>query len=640
MRLKSIRLQNIRSFLDATIEFPESGLVLIQGRDADSGESSGAGKTSVLLGIAFALDLLPEGFSAKDLQSWNTDKSMQVDLVLDDDGKDVLLRRGKVTSVDFGHKKVEGASSYPGALKELFKMPSEIISALTYRNQDASGFFLSMGPTAKVEFLTKVLGLEAIEAAVKEAQDKIKTLEESLSTQHVFLSSAVTRKEAAVAEEVPPDIDLALLKAALDVDDQNKTSIVDKIAETERQVSEIRSLTKKERQADIAHHVTKIEQARAFLTKLRSEDNARLKEVREVENRDRQALQRVTLALQRLETQDSKVAQLKRELGKLEVGQCPTCERDWDLAEGKRSAIQAQISSLEVEAQGKVVYTKQKKELEAQLSSQPAWEPNPKIEQLREIEAKLSEELKWLDRPPVIPQELSDRLMSLRSDLSRAEAKRNSSYTNLQVAQTNLKSRQALIVRKQKSIETTSKEVAELEEKILRITKDCNAEKDFVAAMGRGGFLGLVFEEVLREIAAETNKRLGSLANVSRASVSFTTETEKGARKIQAWVDIGGHRAKLKAGPSGGQQTSLDQIADLAVVSVITRRVGGKVPQWMALDEIFNGQGRVTKEAALEVLQEFARDRLVLVIDHSSELAECFDKSIDIVYKSGVSSVA
>jgi DNA repair exonuclease SbcCD ATPase subunit len=58
------------------------------------------------------------------------------------------------------------------------------------------------------------------------------------------------------------------------------------------------------------------------------------------------------------------------------------------------------------------------------------------------------------------------------------------------------------------------------------------------------------------------------------------------------------------------------------------------------LDESFNGQGNVTKEANMEVLREYAQEKLVVVIDHNSEFKEMFTQFIDVVYKDGRSEIA
>ena len=81
--LKSLSLAGFRSFVEqATVEFPESGLVLVRGTNTDSsGVSSGSGKSSLLLGISYALGYCP--FPATELQSWYGDNDLSVTAVFD-----------------------------------------------------------------------------------------------------------------------------------------------------------------------------------------------------------------------------------------------------------------------------------------------------------------------------------------------------------------------------------------------------------------------------------------------------------------------------------------------------------------------------------------------------------------------------
>ncbi len=60
MRILGVRLKNIRSYVDKTIVFPRSGVTVIYG-------DNGSGKTSILLGINFALFGQPPGQRGSDL---------------------------------------------------------------------------------------------------------------------------------------------------------------------------------------------------------------------------------------------------------------------------------------------------------------------------------------------------------------------------------------------------------------------------------------------------------------------------------------------------------------------------------------------------------------------------------------------
>jgi DNA repair exonuclease SbcCD ATPase subunit len=55
------------------------------------------------------------------------------------------------------------------------------------------------------------------------------------------------------------------------------------------------------------------------------------------------------------------------------------------------------------------------------------------------------------------------------------------------------------------------------------------------------------------------------------------------------------------------------------------------------LDEVFNGQPPATKEAALEILQQFAQNSLVIVIDHSNDFQQLFNNILEVKINNGIS---
>jgi DNA repair exonuclease SbcCD ATPase subunit len=161
--------------------------------------------------------------------------------------------------------------------------------------------------------------------------------------------------------------------------------------------------------------------------------------------------------------------------------------------------------------------------------------------------------------------------------------------------------------------------------------------------VGRDGFLGSIFDEVLVEISSETNKILSSIPNTSHMTLNLRSErlTQKGTieKGIVPVIAIGGHEAPFESGCSGGMRSAVELAVDLAVATVISRRTG-VVPGWLVLDECFEGLGVCEKEACLQILGSYADDKLILVVDHSSETKEAFSQFIDVEYRDGVSMFA
>ena len=126
MRLKKITLNNIRSYESQEINFPEGSTLL-------SGDI-GSGKTSILLGIEFALFGLQPGQRGGSLLRNGTSEGGVV-LYLDIDGREVIIERkmkkGKTISQDYcsitiaGEKKEMSVTGLKDRVLEILSYPKE-----------------------------------------------------------------------------------------------------------------------------------------------------------------------------------------------------------------------------------------------------------------------------------------------------------------------------------------------------------------------------------------------------------------------------------------------------------------------------------------------------------------------------------
>jgi ABC-type lipoprotein export system ATPase subunit len=157
------------------------------------------------------------------------------------------------------------------------------------------------------------------------------------------------------------------------------------------------------------------------------------------------------------------------------------------------------------------------------------------------------------------------------------------------------------------------------------------------------GFMTAIFDEVLGEIAWNTNSMLARIPNVAHISMGFRSETttNKGTikRAITPYLNIGGSERPLKAALSGGMLAAVELAVDLSVRKVISARTG-VTPGWLVLDESFEGLGIVEKEAVMQLLSQVASDTLILVVDHSTEFKESFTQVIEVEYRNGRSKIA
>jgi len=154
-----------------------------------------------------------------------------------------------------------------------------------------------------------------------------------------------------------------------------------------------------------------------------------------------------------------------------------------------------------------------------------------------------------------------------------------------------------------------------------------------VKIIGRQGFLGGIFDEVLSEIKMRTNDLMVYMPNINTFSLDVSstsvTQTGKVNKKINTVMYKDGMPKSLKS-MSGGQQVASELCADLAVSETIKSRSGSRLG-WVGLDEAMEGLDVETKIAALDAIKSKV-DGLLIIVDHSTEIKESFDMVIDVQF--------
>lgn len=714
-KLKSVRFKSVRSFSqEVSVNFPESGMVLVRGKNLDTNGSSGSGKSSFLMALAYAFDYSP--FPASTLQSWLTEEKMFVEVGLETSHGDTLLRRGDKPHITINGIKTAGsAKAVAEKTAEAIGLSPDMLAALTYRAQKKPGLFLNKTDSEKKEFLSQLLGLNKIEEAVEKAQERIKDLEVEAKVHEASLNAECTRREGVLSSiaQLPPLVDLAEMEAQwltvkneadrlfqhlekcqkqLKDEEQSlaqklsaeKMSFEPKTQELNRKLLEV-----KNQKPVFQKDTSEVDKLKGFLTQCEEH-------IKDVKLREEQKHQEIKLESERLNQQirfmSSRIVELQNlvaqkegvlaQLKKLGENLCPTCNQNWDnstLEFDRLSLIVHQIKQAEPELAFKLHEVKALEEMLAKNESKNV--PSDKLEKLLKVKEKLKLQIQdeqnklslleqdflngWKLQVLEAQNEISKHQSFIAEHFAKMQELGNSGLSELRnsvqehvhafsLASSKEKAlaeelnrarlHNEKITQQQKAttemVEAIEENISSLREKIASLKADKSAEQDFIDLCGREGFLGNIFDEVLYEISEEVNRIMAMVPNVSHMSFSFRSEsfTQKGTVKknIVPVILSNGREVPLASGCSGGMQTSIELAVDLAVAEVVSRRTGA-VPSWLILDECFEGLGTVEKEGCLEILQGYAKDRLVLVIDHASEFKEMFSQFIDIEFKNGES---
>lgn len=690
-RLKRLFLSGFRSFVDdTTIEFSDTGLWLLQG-------VSGSGKSSVFVAIAYALGYAP--YPATELLSWGGVATLKVELTLDTPQGEVRVRRSPPGFHLWvaGEPVKGGAKACEERLQSVLGASPEILALLTYRQQQTPGLFLSQSDSEKKELLCTLLGLDKYEKAIDTSQAAIKALEGTLQVAQTKLD-AITERLGNSAENPSPEAlreqisviekyilttcsRLEYFKAKIEACKEQRRqevrnafdSFAPAIAQAKDTISGILKPVVTFDDSEANRLSALVNSASARITALTAEDLTKQNE----DKAKRQAIQKQILACREKTSQRPGLSKdkerLSRELELINGDNCPTCERPWEHTEAHKKSLLLKLNDIGTALAFCDESEAKEKELQLSLAFLPDFAPNPLIAKLREAKTKAEEQLKGEQArkrslETAAEAEYRQNRAEAQAVLSQLQAEqmvaRNDAaklaFPEMEEAELALETerteegyqRTQLAVLKQTLSHAVQAEAAkkallatekDLQTEVERLTVELAAEKDFLGAVDRTGFLGSIFDEVLEEISQEVNDSLASIANTQRVTLSFRSEsvTAKGTtkRNISPVVSVGGiESASIKSALSGGMLSTVTLAVDLALGEVISRR-SGATPGWLVLDESFEGLGTADKESMMAILERFSRDRLVLVCDHASEFKASFSKTLQVSCIEGRSSI-
>lgn len=675
--VRKVTVQSFRAFQarQSSPELPQSGLVGLRGFNKDTGGSSGAGKSSVAYAIAYAFDFLP--FAASSQQNWHVDTPMQVELELDTPEGPAILRRGKETSLTWNGRTVDG--SVRAVAAEMRKMwggvDPELIKVLTFRQQGRRGRFLTMKDVERKEFLTMLLGLGEIEEQIAEAVKKSNQLEAKANEE----MSVIIALAQQLHKPVRPDLsELHSLEERVEDLKNALNSLAAKKMNAETELEMKAAALEKERPHPSMY--VRIGQAgngeplRTYLEQL-EEATQRLSNAKALEqsHRDRikaQAgkLKSVIDGLSEIASRESQLTKeltrVKTDIEHLKDSKCQTCDRIWDGAatelERKNHDHKHVVEQLAGSIRAKHMLADRKAEY-SQLMADAEEYALPAVAQLQaivdDLAQKKTQEISRLQAMTKLAEVEAQRDYAVAleayhqhcdSQLKEFETKVAFATSALETARRDLVTftdKLRLLKQTQKMYETSQTQYEALKNRIdvkteeyNQLKKKANEESDYAAMVK--SFLIAYFEEVLNEISAEANEVLKNIPNTPTTTVRFVTETQtaKGVtrQEIKPVVTKNGVVIDLESGVSGGQMESVELAVDLSVSKVIGGRTGVQ-PGFMIFDESFSSHCLPVKQACMSVLAQAAKDAMILVVDHATELQDSFASFVDVESEHDVS---
>jgi exonuclease SbcC len=337
MKFKKVSLQNIRSYKNAEIEFPE-GSVLLSG-------DIGSGKSSILLAIEFALFGLQRGRSGEGLLR-NGEKEGKVKLNLELDGKNIEIERNLKRSKDSvqqdnclitinNEKKQLSANELKSAVLNLFSYPSEFLSKnpvlyryTVYTPQEEMKAILMEDPEERLNTLRRVFNIDKYKRIIENAEKFMSKLREGIRMKEARLN------------------DLESKKNEKELKKQEVLKIKTEIATLSLKVNELRKIVS-ERKGKLNEFENKIRELNKLKTEIASV-NSELFTKKDRITADREHVE--ILKKQVLTLEEELKGRKIEDVGKVEI-EIKKLEKEIDAHDSEMLIVNRKITSFEVEKQ-------------------------------------------------------------------------------------------------------------------------------------------------------------------------------------------------------------------------------------------------------------------------------------------------
>lgn len=656
LKLRKLEFNNIRCFdKPQSIEFDNRDkLIQVDGRNLNTGGSSGAGKTTVFLALDYLFGI--NDIPATILQSRLTKDPMTVTGFFEKDGvpiKIIRTNKQKGLTVQIGSEIITGNITVAEEkIDQLLNIPRKVFKKMIHKKQKEGGFFLSMTPKEMYDFLVDVSDLGIFIEKNDKICEKIKEFNQqknSHETELLHIKSAIESwTEMLNSLERPTE---AIDDGEIEIIEKELTALRSKLPDIEKAHDLELKAVDKPVLSNAPYDDTTLKKLKLNKQEI-SNKIAEIK-AKQLSNID-DFLVKASGELDRAKDIGIKIKELKDSKATIEESKCPTCLREWSdqSALNKIKDIEAQISILLKKAleskdiiDKKSVVLKKKeeilKEIDAlseklqRVSSEIAVEEQNQNNFLKEVKLEHAGHLNSYNEiinkinahhTPLrdsIKQKISEKTHELQIKQVQLQNQRK----NLQDFLSKQKQLQDEIKNKNNALLERQKPIKDLEKQILVAGETQRLIKTYVL---------YTIQDTLDVIANMASDILSGIPNMATSTVVLEgcKENKDGSIKneITANINMNGDNLVPVKSLSGGERTSIDISVDLAVIDVIESKMN-KGADFFIIDEPFDGLDAVCKENYLEIIRQVDTNKRIIIVDHSSELKEVVSDVITVTKK-------
>lgn len=697
MELKQLRIENFISVKKIELDLNDRGLLLIKGENKDdsSFDNNGAGKSSIIEAVVYALyGRTLRGLKGDEVVHVRAKKDCVVSLsISDDDGTEYKITRHRKhragknevwierNGVQLNQASIKSADEFVTHLLQMDYMT--FVSSILY--SQASFRFTSASDAEMKSAFDTMLDLVVLELCKEEAKRRqgeeqrrltgLVSKVEALQRDATLLGEQHTKAQEDSTQWTEQNKNA--IKAAQGVCLQLETNGKQLVKDKKKLVTEIETaeaaqlvleaeLNKwwEQLNTDIpattsAMHIAKREVDDIGKTILKID-----KENQQLEARIERASASITKVNNQIQAAKDKAAAQIQELQNNVGTPCPVCSRP--LKEEHMSAalqeigdklaedieeLQEKLTELE---EGKA---EDEKSLEKQHEHMETFAAD--FEKAKKNHKRLKEKVDKLNKEQEETQKKCEELNHQHSedgrklshlkdwDLVAIEKKIAGNEAELRMKRQTVKDLEAAInphtatvERIAQQIESKSHEADKYTGDITKSTKLVDELEQWVGGFGNSGIKSFLLDSVTPYLNRRINHYLSKLS--SDQSVEFSTQTklksgemrEKFALNV---VNVSG--GELYTANSGGERKRVDLAVNLALQDLISSR-GTKKLNVAFYDEVFDALDETGCENVINLLREVSASRnSIFVISHNRTLTSHFDNSITVQKRGGYSTL-
>ena len=683
MKLLRLKAKNFLSIKDVELDLNNQGLTLIKGINKDNSisESNGAGKSSILEAIVYALyGKTVKGLTGDAVIHNKAKKDMMVSLEIEGDSKAIykLVRYRK----DSEYKNkfflyLNGNDVTPKSEKDFTEKINNILhmdystftASVLYTAQSFT--FTSSSDTEIKKSFDKMLNLDVLSKSHEEVKEEIKIIKNNtlnLKEEEKFTKVYLEESKTNIKDYKEQVTSLELL---LQEDERNRDKIVSEETKACKNITnKIKELEENYSSVEVTLNKWKAKDARSSQpSEVTLELQDKLKDIKEdtqaVEEKKENfeiKLKKCTHYLENLKLDKEREERILNEKikAKEDIKEvCPYCnqplkeEQIKETIANANKEIEKQNTKIKSIEDDYINYSDKKEKFKSKLEKCKTLIEDLNSEK-EEIESLLERDKQDRDNKN---KDVMENIQKYTEELHEVKLNLMSSKKDLDMCKKKLAMADDLnkqIEQKKKNIEKFKQKIEEIKTKVVgyketldriketlkKYTDDLECLEFWKNAFSNQGIKSLILEDIVPFLNKRANSYLCKLSE--GIEVNFTTQTKLKSGEVKDKFNI---EIKNKYGGtdyasnSSGEKKRVDIAINLALQDLIASRSINKI-NISFYDEVFDGLDEVGINAILDLLQEVSKEKdSIFVISHNPHIQDVFDHVITITKENGYSFV-